>query len=78
MDNVFSSNYYHGVVLLFQCSRVDDAAKQAAVPEGMLLSLMSLIQQLVMQQQQLTAQHPQLIRCGRHRTCKNTLQSRQN
>lgn len=70
MASLYLFYSYHRVVLLFQRSRVDDTAKQTAVPKRMLLSLMSLIQKLVMEQQQLTAQHPLLIRCYRHRTCK--------
>lgn len=48
LGNLSSFIYYHGVVLLFQSSSVNDTAKQTAVTKCVLLSLMSLIQQLVM------------------------------
>lgn len=41
---------YHGVVLLLQRSGVDDAAKEAAVADRVLLPLVALKQQLVVQQ----------------------------
>lgn len=53
---------HHGVVLLLQRSGVDDTAEQAAVAQCVLLSFVPLIQQMVVQEQQLTAQKRQLIR----------------
>lgn len=55
----------HGVVLLFECGGVDDASQEASVADGVLLSLVALVQQLVVQQEQLAPQHVELVRWSR-------------
>lgn len=52
---------HHGVVLLLECGGVDDATQQPAVADGVLLALVTLIQQLVVQQEQLAAQRVQFV-----------------
>ena len=47
--------------MLFHGSGVDDAAEQTAVADGVLLSLVALVQELVVEQQHLTAQRVQLV-----------------
>lgn len=51
----------HSVVLLLQCSGVDDASKEASVADSVLLPLVALVQQLVVQQEQLAAQRVKLV-----------------
>lgn len=55
----------HSVVLLLQCSGVDDASEEAPVADGVLLPLVALVQQLVVQQEQLAAQRVKLVQRSR-------------
>lgn len=55
----------HGIVLLLQCSGVDDASEEAAVADSVLFPLVALVQQLVVQEEQLAAQRVKLIHRSR-------------
>lgn len=55
----------HGVVLLLQCSGVDDASEEASVADSVLFPLVALVQQLVVQEEQLAAQRVKLIQRSR-------------
>lgn len=56
---------HHSVVLLLQCSGIDDASEEASVADGVLLPLVALVQQLVVQQEQLAAQRVELVQRSR-------------
>lgn len=51
----------HSVVLLLQCSGIDDASEEPSVADCVLLPLVALVQQLVVQQEQLAAQSVKLV-----------------
>lgn len=55
----------HGIVLLLQCSGVDDAPEEASVADSVLFPLVALVQQLVVQEEQLAAQRVKLIQGSR-------------
>lgn len=55
---------YHGNTVLLQRSGVDDSSQQAAVSDGVLLAFESLVQQLTVDQQQLTPRRLKLLPQG--------------
>ena len=50
--------------MLLQRGGLDDLPQQAAVPHGVLLPLVALVLQLAVDQQQLAAQHLELVPLG--------------
>lgn len=57
-------SWYHGNTVLLQRSGADDSSQQTAVSDGVLLAFESLVQQLTVDQQQLTPQRLKLLPLG--------------